>query len=445
MSDSISPKHFVRINGKILGPFGQDQLRSLKSRGRLHPDHEVSIDRRTWLPATSLVDLFGEPAGAKQSTSSATSTESTSAPIQVEWFYAVGDEQHGPIGFKELRRLASQGKINHRDLVWHSGLDEWIPAGDQPGLIFPSRTASNRRNSGSTIHGGNQTQFQTFLWDMILELLRENFAPRQLQRFVQSLTSVGGFCLTLSMFLGLVLSVTLAIKLDSVQIMFTGLGMTLIASVLKFVGIHSIHAGDSLIRSTPNQMSSAAAVNMASVILLATGILLFTSSIYRGIYETQFDVKVLHFIVGCQFLFVLMTAASFLLQMSWMNVEIVADSRAGQEGLAILSFVLKLIVRISTFTFAVSSLLAAVSLGVANIIVIFSEDYKDFLSNIYSLGYLGFIQTVASGAAPLFAYLLFVTGSIFLDVCQSLITPSANLASSGGHTQGMKSGGSYNE
>jgi hypothetical protein len=164
-----------------------------------------------------------------------------------------------------------------------------------------------------------------------------------------------------------------------------------------------------------------------------------------GIYEIKFEKKVLHYIVGCQSLFVLMTASCFLLQMSWMNVEIVAESRAGQEGLAILSFILKLAVRISTFTFAISSLLAAASLVLANFIVIFAEDYRDFLSNIYALGYLGFIQTIASGVAPLFAYLLFVTGSIFIDACQSLMTPSANLASPASHTQGIKSGGSYNE
>ncbi|WP_437193414.1 GYF domain-containing protein [Planctomicrobium sp. SH527] len=448
MSDLNSPRHFVRISGKILGPFGQDQLRSLRSRGRLHADHEVSVDRRTWLPATSLVELFGEPAGAKQSNSSTSATVPEDSPSSksVEWFYAIGDEQQGPVTFSDLKKLAARGELTHRDMVWHSGLVEWIPAGDQPGLISSPRSSSRQRSAGSLANENTPGQSQTFLWSLVLQQLRVHFAATQLQQFVRSLSAAGGFSLTLAMYLELMFFVTLSIKLDSVQFMFAGLGIMLVISVLKYIGIHSLQAGDALIRTTPNQISSPAPVNMASVVLLSTGILCFCSLLYLGIYESKFDIKVGLFILAGEILFVLGMAACFLLQTSWMNVEIVSSSRAGQEGIAILSFILKLFVRVSSFTFAISSILAAAGFGIAAFAAMFADDISKSSEEIYSLCQLGVIHALIAGIVPLVAYLIFVSGSIFLDVCQFLMNPApARIAQENGHSHGTKSGGYFDE
>jgi hypothetical protein len=51
-------QYFIRIRGRIMGPFDWPQLRSLRDRGQLNRFHEVSTDRRTWTPASSLGELF---------------------------------------------------------------------------------------------------------------------------------------------------------------------------------------------------------------------------------------------------------------------------------------------------------------------------------------------------------------------------------------------------
>jgi hypothetical protein len=47
----------------------------------------------------------------------------------MEWFYAVGNEQKGPVSEQEFQQLVSQGVINAQTLVWREGLAAWQPYG----------------------------------------------------------------------------------------------------------------------------------------------------------------------------------------------------------------------------------------------------------------------------------------------------------------------------
>src|SRR5229473_3028418 len=51
---------YVRVRGKVTGPFGLQQLKSLRDRGQFRRFHEVSEDRRSWAPASSIQELFPE-------------------------------------------------------------------------------------------------------------------------------------------------------------------------------------------------------------------------------------------------------------------------------------------------------------------------------------------------------------------------------------------------
>lgn len=54
------------------------------------------------------------------------------------WYYARGDEQHGPVSFRELDLLAGSGQLARGDLVWAEGRENWDPASAIPGLSFPA-------------------------------------------------------------------------------------------------------------------------------------------------------------------------------------------------------------------------------------------------------------------------------------------------------------------
>ncbi len=46
------------------------------------------------------------------------------------WFYAIGNERKGPVEKAEIERLAREGVINQRTLVWREGMADWMPLGE---------------------------------------------------------------------------------------------------------------------------------------------------------------------------------------------------------------------------------------------------------------------------------------------------------------------------
>lgn len=52
-----------------------------------------------------------------------------------DWYYAVNNQQLGPVSEAELRDLADRGKLGPRDLVWKDGMPQWAPAETVPGLL----------------------------------------------------------------------------------------------------------------------------------------------------------------------------------------------------------------------------------------------------------------------------------------------------------------------
>lgn len=54
----------------------------------------------------------------------------------MEWYYAVGDKQMGPVADDEFKKLTAEGTIRPDTLVWHGGLDGWKPLRE---VTMPSR------------------------------------------------------------------------------------------------------------------------------------------------------------------------------------------------------------------------------------------------------------------------------------------------------------------
>lgn len=50
------------------------------------------------------------------------------------WYYAVGQDQKGPISEDELRSLIKSGQINRETYVWYEGMDAWQRAAEHPDL-----------------------------------------------------------------------------------------------------------------------------------------------------------------------------------------------------------------------------------------------------------------------------------------------------------------------
>lgn len=140
--DFESHPMYVRLRGRITGPYDLGQLKALYQRGQFSRAHEVSVDRQKWGPAGRLDGIFRTPnskltRGAAEDlfddsaweTASTTVVESRKDAKPI-WHYSIGEESHGPVTLAELKKLATSGRLNVGDLVWKVGMADWMPAGE---------------------------------------------------------------------------------------------------------------------------------------------------------------------------------------------------------------------------------------------------------------------------------------------------------------------------
>ena len=143
---------YIRVRGRVLGPYDQEKLQSLARRGQLSRMHELSADAVNWVRASNYPELFvghpvaipaeSQPMNVAVEGVTATGATVSHAPSQSQWHYTSAGVQRGPVDFGNLQLLFGTGQLGPDDLVWSDGMPAWIPASQIPGLIKgPSATA----------------------------------------------------------------------------------------------------------------------------------------------------------------------------------------------------------------------------------------------------------------------------------------------------------------
>lgn len=149
---SLSSMYFVRIRGKIMGPFGEAQLIALRDRGQLKPFHEVSPDRVLWNQAATLTWLF-QPIVPSEIVNNPQPivggpNQGGGPPGNEAWF--ISDEKgnrQGPMDYAALRSCVDSDQITGETMVWKAGMSEWVRASlIHPGLFGPK---SSKRKGAS--------------------------------------------------------------------------------------------------------------------------------------------------------------------------------------------------------------------------------------------------------------------------------------------------------
>lgn len=69
----------------------------------------------------------------------------------MSWYYAVGQEQKGPVTEEQLQALASEGAITGETLVWREGLADWQPYRVVSGGAAASASAPGAAPAGGVI------------------------------------------------------------------------------------------------------------------------------------------------------------------------------------------------------------------------------------------------------------------------------------------------------
>lgn len=120
--------YFVRIRGKAFGPFDEEQLKEMKSKGKLGKLTEVSENKIDWQAAEELSFLF-PPAPAPQSSRDLSASNDSRQPAMpgpplgpAGWFYSLnGTEGYGPVTRNAIVQMLQAGTLKNESLVWQEG------------------------------------------------------------------------------------------------------------------------------------------------------------------------------------------------------------------------------------------------------------------------------------------------------------------------------------
>ena len=424
MSSVDNQKYFVRIRGKIMGPFSLDQLVSLKNRGRLHDEHEVSTDRSTWVPATRIEGLFEQKtADAVTASDQDPKGDDTASGGATSWYYTIDDVQKGPVSFSKLKKLCRNGTISDDDLVWNEGLDEWIPVSEVDGLDHSGKSKVKKRSKGKDATFRSDSHGQTIFWDALLDGVRNTITAEGLEATFHGMIKRGSLAMTIAIISWFGVVVMQGIKSDSIQVVLWGMCSVLILSALKYVAVHLSFASEELVRTTPNTLATPAFPNAISVILLSTGVGIAGISVYYALESNDQEMKILLLLLAAESLVVFIGSAYATLRPDWLNINIESGANASMEGIAVCSMMLKLFMRLLTVVFSVTAMIGAVVLLISNICFIVGGEW---LLTAIALSSVGLMQLSAASIAPLIGYLTFVIGSIVLGAAQAILSLSRN-------------------
>jgi hypothetical protein len=207
----VENTYYIRIRGRVQGPFDSQTLQTMARRGRFARLHEVSQDGLEWFRASEFPELFPERAKRKdrsrasESTNEETSSfvaedERTESPEPEEqtthliplaesrlvgneesvWYYAVGDREFGPITLSQIRSLLGSGAISPETYVRSRDLQDWTPAHNVPQLS----------SAGSIIPVHDSASELSFEEPHTIQSANSNVAVPATSKFCHSCSSV---------------------------------------------------------------------------------------------------------------------------------------------------------------------------------------------------------------------------------------------------------------
>ncbi|MCL4191089.1 MAG: DUF4339 domain-containing protein [Thermoguttaceae bacterium] len=148
---------YVRVRGKVLGPFVEEKLLSMARQGHLSRLHEVSTDGVSWVRASTYPELFAvasipetgpksvgmsegytPPSTHAQIESALAPASPAQVPVALSpermWYYDDFGSEAGPFPESTIRQLIDSGSISRETCVWTKGFPAWTPVRNVPDL-----------------------------------------------------------------------------------------------------------------------------------------------------------------------------------------------------------------------------------------------------------------------------------------------------------------------
>ncbi len=344
------------------------------------------------------------------------------------------DGQHSDEQVLELLQAHPSGSF----FVWKSGMGEWADARTLPqfkGAAPPPPPApppAPAAPPGKGLFEGAAKKLRdsrdphSFLphlrmLDSILSWFKRCLSKQRLSSIDDTSKKMGHIALIVSAFLIFLFGVIYSIKSGEGAAFVAYLLVFPVVLIAQYVAVKFLDAGTSLIEKTPSNLSSRALPDcFALLALIATIIALVGGSAAAIMQESLVPFGTG---LGASLIFLYMLGAA--LNSSTLNVEVTGDASAGQEAIGILSFLLKLNLRLVPFVFGVGGVLGTLGVIAALIQVIRANEFTVAMVQINAWGTFMFVLAIA--LLPLAVYLSFLIYYLLLDVLRSILTVPGKL------------------
>ena len=370
----------------------------------------------------------------------------------IEWYYARGNKQLGPVSSVDLKRMAAAGEIHAEDLVWREGMAEWTPARNVRGLFEeeakPPVTASplEAPPKAVTVPKLGDSAVKTaepvapavptvaasavpvaapssgrHLFDVILDTFRPQFNANFIETLNRVFRACGSYGLFVAMLVAAAFTLIVAVKTDSLSSLLSGAILIVILAGLQYVAGKSCDAIEQLNRSTSGNLSSTMLPDCVAVLSKMVGAMALLGSVVAAI-QTSVYVAILFglvmFIV-CAYLSVIAMNPAAL------NITISPAARASDEALGVLAFLLKSLLRMVPAAFGVGVIYGIVMLAYA----CYQAMFPGAVGMMRAAGLpaaeitAGIARTslIWSAALPFAAFLLFLLYYLLIDLCRAIL------------------------
>jgi hypothetical protein len=355
----------------------------------------------------------------------------------VEWYYARGNQQVGPVSAAELKRLAGGGEIRPDDLVWRDGLTEWAPARSVRGLfeeeakpVVAEEAASKPvvalskgfepltqpEQEAATVAVAAPPAQARHLLDGLLGLLRAYFNAHFVEATARVFRACGLYGLLAAMGFSAAFSLIVAFKHNTPGRLLSGVALLLALAALHYVAGKFCDASDQLNRTTDGSLASTAFPDCFALLCLVVAMAALLGSIAAAIDLAMYSAipPAIVVFIAAGYL------ASVALNPSTLSISIAAEgTRASEEAIGVMMFLLKALLRLAPVAFGAGVIGGTLMLGVACYEASAGTERLSAASPAMAAS-ARLILTVAA-ALPLAAYLVFLLCSLVLDLWRTIL------------------------
>lgn len=245
--------------------------------------------------------------------------------------------------------------------------------------------------------------------ESVLDWARRTFPADMMQSLAGGLVRCGHTALLVAQVLTIVFGFVAAVRLHNWVLFAYGIGGALALLILQFTAGKFLNAGDALIKSSPSRLSCGAFPDCLALLAEVGGLLFLLSTLMNARLSGQWSLVW----VGIGGLALFDAVAFIALHPSLTNTSMAENVGAGEEAIGLLSFLVKIVVRIVPIAFGVGTAIGTVGLLFGTISVA--------RTGLIAAGKASWGLVAFCACLPFASYVFFAFYHLALDILRAIL------------------------